>query len=150
MNKAMGNISFDILLVEDNMADILLLQEALEDIDLDLRLHVVNNGEDAMDYLQQVESYKAAARPDLILLDLNLPKKNGFAVLEEIKQDAKLKHIPVIILSTSKAREDINRCYRLQANCYITKPLELDAFMVTIQRIADFWLQTVKLPESGK
>jgi CheY-like chemotaxis protein len=136
----------EVLLVEDNAADILLLQEALEDIGLDLNLYVVHNGEEAMSYLQQSGPYLEAVRPDLILLDLNLPKKNGFSVLEEIKQDSKLKQIPVIVLSTSQAQEDIDRCYLLQANCFITKPSDLEVFITVVKGIGEYWLDTVKLP----
>jgi two-component system response regulator len=140
---------FEVFLIEDNQADILLLQEALEEIELNINLHVVHDGEEAISFLQQVEPYRGAVRPDLILLDLNLPKKNGFSVLEEIKQDAKLEQIPVIVLTTSQAQEDIDRCYRLCANCFITKPTDLEEFMEMVKSIGQYWLNTVKLP-SGK
>lgn len=146
MDKKKNKNLFDILLVEDNAADILLLEEALADIAVKINLHVVNNGEEAISYLQQVEPFKAAIRPDLILLDLNLPKKNGFEVLEEIKQDSKLQQIPVVILSTSQAPEDVSRSYQLHANCYISKPSDLDRFMAVINSILGFWLSTVSLP----
>lgn len=146
MDKKKNKNLFDILLVEDNAADILLLEEALADIAVKINLHVVNNGEEAISYLQQVEPFKAAIRPDLILLDLNLPKKNGFEVLEEIKQDSKLQQIPVVILSTSQAPEDVSRSYQLHANCYISKPSDLGRFMVVVQSIFGFWLNTVSLP----
>lgn len=146
MNKEKNKDLFDILLVEDNAADILLLEEALVDTAMKINLHVVNNGEEAMSYLQQVEPFKAAIRPDLILLDLNLPKKNGFAVLQEIKQDWKLQQIPVVILSTSQAPEDVSRSYQLHANCYISKPSDLSRFMAVVQSIFGFWLNTVSLP----
>lgn len=138
---------FNILLVEDNAADILLLQEALEDLELNIHLSVVNNGEEAMSYLSRAEPFAGAARPDVILLDLNLPKKNGFSVLQEIKQNLKLKDIPVIVLSTSQAQEDVNRCYKLQANCFITKPSDLESFMEVVRGIGEFWLGTVRLPQ---
>lgn len=146
MDKKKNKNLFDILLVEDNAADILLLEEALADIAVKINLHVVNNGEEAISYLQQVEPFKAAIRPDLILLDLNLPKKNGFEVLEEIKQDSKLQQIPVVILSTSQAPEDVSRSYQLHANCYISKPSDLGRFMAVINSIFGFWLSTVRLP----
>lgn len=146
MDKKKNKNLFDILLVEDNAADILLLEEALADIAVKINLHVVNNGEEAISYLQQVEPFKAAIRPDLILLDLNLPKKNGFEVLEEIKQDSKLQQIPVVILSTSQAPEDVSRSYQLHANCYISKPSDLGRFMAVINSILGFWLSTVSLP----
>lgn len=146
MDKKKNKNLFDILLVEDNAADILLLEEALADIAVKINLHVVNNGEEAISYLQQVEPFKAAIRPDLILLDLNLPKKNGFEVLEEIKQDSKLQQIPVVILSTSQAPEDVSRSYQLHANCYISKPSDLGRFMSLINSIFGFWLSTVRLP----
>jgi len=146
MNKERDKDLFDILLVEDNAADILLLEESLADIAMKINLHVVNNGEEAMSYLQQIEPFRAAIRPDLILLDLNLPRKNGFAVLEEIKKDSKLRQIPVVILSTSQAPEDISRSYQLHANCYIIKPSDFSRFMAVIQSIVEFWLSTVRLP----
>jgi len=149
MNKEKSRDFYEILLVEDNAADILLLQEAIEDLDHDIRLHlqVVNNGEMALKYLYQQESYAAAARPDLILLDLNLPRKNGFSVLQEVKQNMKLQEIPVIVLSTSQAPEDVRRCYQLHANCFITKPSDLEDFMETVKSIAEFWLGRVRLPK---
>jgi len=135
---------FEVLLIEDNQADILLLQETLRDIELDINLHVVYNGEEAISFLH--EPYREAARPDLILLDLNLPKKNGFSVLEDIKQDAELMQIPVIVFSTSQAQEDIDRCYRLHANCFIVKPSNLDDFIKVVKCIGEYWLNIVKLP----
>jgi two-component system, chemotaxis family, response regulator Rcp1 len=137
---------FKVLLVEDNAADILLLQEAMEDIELNINLHVVHNGEEAMSFLQQAGPYLEAVRPDLILLDLNLPRKNGFTVLEEVKQDVKLQQIPVIVLSTSQAQEDIDRCYRQHANCFITKPTDLEEFLKVVKGIGQYWLNTVRLP----
>lgn len=135
-----------VLLVEDNAADILLLHEALEDFSMNIDLQVVHNGEEAVKYLHRREPYGDAEMPDLILLDLNLPRVNGFEVLEMIKQDNLLKHIPVIVLSTSQAEEDINRSYQLHANCFITKPLNLDRFMDVVGDIGSFWLSIVRLP----
>jgi len=142
--------NFNILLVEDNAADILLLEEAIADLGLELDLHVVNNGEEAMSYLMCRPPYEDAVRPDLILLDLNLPRKNGFDVLEEIKDDRYLLQIPVIILSTSRAEEDINRCYLLSANCFVNKPSDLEQFIEVMRSLASFWLNTACLPNSGK
>ena len=146
MNNEKKMDFFDVLLVEDNAADILLLQEVLKDTDFNINLHVVNNGEDAMSFLHRIEPFTDAVRPDLVLLDLNLPRKNGFAVLEEIKQDSTLREIPVIILSTSQAQEDVSRSYQLHANCYICKPSDLGRFMSVIKNITKYWLDTVSLP----
>lgn len=136
-----------ILLVEDNAADILLFEEALMDICMNLNLNVVNNGEEAMAYLHRIPPFENAASPDLILLDLNLPKKNGFSVLEEVKQDTELLQIPIVVLSTSQADEDIARSYRLGANCFVSKPSDLDRFVGVIRSITSFWLDTVRLPK---
>lgn len=136
-----------ILLVEDNAADILLFEEALMDISMNLNLNVVNNGEEAMAYLHRIPPFENAASPDLILLDLNLPKKNGFSVLEEVKQDTELLQIPIVVLSTSQSDEDIARSYRLRANCFVSKPSDLDRFVGVIRSITSFWLDTVRLPK---
>lgn len=136
----------DILLVEDNQGDARLAQEALKDSKVKNKLHVVYDGIEAMDFLLKRNEYKNAIRPDLIILDLNLPKKDGREVLAEIKADEDLKRIPVVILTISKAEEDILKSYNLHANCYITKPLDLDKFMEVVKSIEDFWLTIVMLP----
>jgi two-component system, chemotaxis family, response regulator Rcp1 len=130
----------EILLVEDNLGDVRLTQEALRDSKVRNRLRVVGDGVEAMTLLRGPEPL-----PDLILLDLNLPKKGGREVLSEIKEDDRLKHIPVVILTTSQAERDILESYRLQANAYVTKPVDLDQFLRVIQSIEAFWLEIVKL-----
>ena len=136
----------EILLVEDNPADVRLTREALSSERLWNNLGVAKDGVEAMAYLRREGRFAAAARPDLILLDLNLPKKDGREVLAEIKADANLKLIPVVVLTTSDAEEDILRSYGLHANCYITKPVDLRQFMKVVKSIEDFWLAIVKLP----
>ena len=136
----------DILLVEDNPGDVRLTQEAFREGKLQTNLHVVTDGEAALQHLRRQGTYAQAARPDLILLDLNLPKKDGREVLAEIKVDDALKSIPVVILTTSKAEQDILKVYNLHANCYITKPVDLEQFLSVVKAIEDFWLQIVKLP----
>ncbi len=136
----------DILLVEDNPGDVRLTIEALKEDKLQNNLHVVRDGIEAMDFLHQEGEYANMPRPDLILLDLNLPKKDGCEVLEEIKADERLKRIPVVILTTSQAEEDILRTYGLHANCYITKPVNLEQFTKVVRSIEQFWLTIVRLP----
>jgi two-component system, chemotaxis family, response regulator Rcp1 len=136
----------EILLVEDNPADVRLTREALKEEKILTNLNVVNDGVEAMEFLLQQGNYGKAVRPDLILLDLNLPKKDGKEVLKEIKHDENLKSIPVVILTVSKAEEDIIKTYNLHANCYITKPLDLVQFSKVVKSIKDFWLTIVKLP----
>jgi two-component system, chemotaxis family, response regulator Rcp1 len=138
----------DILLVEDREGDVRLTQEAFKDSRVLNRLHVVKDGIEALAFLRRERQYSKAVRPDLILLDLNLPKKNGQEVLAEIKQDPDLKRIPVVVLTVSKAEEDILRSYNLHANCYVTKPIELEQFLKAVRGIEDFWLAIVKLPSS--
>jgi chemotaxis family two-component system response regulator Rcp1 len=135
-----------ILLVEDNPGDVRLVQEIFQDGKIFNRLQIARDGEQATDYLRQRGYYQDAPRPDLILLDLNLPKKNGAEVLEEIKTDPKLHSIPVIILTASKAEEDIARAYDHYANCYLTKPIDLNQFISVVQQIKTFWLSIVQLP----
>lgn len=147
MTRVKTENHFEVLLAEDNDADILLLEEVLEEIEQDIHLQVVRNGEEALGYLQGAEPYAGSVRPDLIILDLNLPKCNGFKVLAEIKQDSELRRIPVVIFSTSQAEEDIKRSYQLNANCFITKPSQLSEFIETVKKISDFWFNVVKLPE---
>jgi two-component system, chemotaxis family, response regulator Rcp1 len=136
----------DILLVEDNEGDVRLIQEALRDGKLQNKLYVVRDGVEAMDYLLGHGKFKDAIRPDLILLDLNLPKKDGREVLEEIKNSEDLKRIPVVVLTTSDAETDVLKTYNLHANCYIVKPLDLDHFIRVVRSIESFWLTIVKLP----
>jgi CheY-like chemotaxis protein len=136
----------EILLIEDNPGDIRLVKEVFKDAKLHNNLQVALDGEEAMKMLRQEGEYFKAPRPDLILLDLNLPKKNGLEVLREIKDDEKLKCIPVVILTTSNAEEDLIETYKLDANCYITKPVDLDEFIKVVKSIQNFWLEIVKLP----
>jgi chemotaxis family two-component system response regulator Rcp1 len=136
----------NILLVEDNIGDVRLTKEAFKESQLEAKLLVVYNGEDAIAFLKNKNKFKNVPKPDLILLDLNLPKKDGRQVLKEIKTDPLLKRIPVVILTTSKAIEDIIKAYELHTNCYITKPVGLEEFINVIQCIEKFWLSLVCLP----
>ncbi len=145
-----AGIPIDILLVEDNPGDARLAQEAFKDAKVRNNLYRVEDGVEAMAYLRRQGRYADAVRPDLILLDLNLPKKDGREVLAEIKADDDLKRIPVVILTVSKAEEDILKSYNLHANCYITKPINLDNFLDVVKSIENFWLTIVKLPPNGK
>lgn len=135
--------------MEDNPADVRLTKEALTEGKIRNELDVVDNGEMALGYLRRKGNYASASRPDLILLDLNLPRKNGHEVLAEIKEDSQLKRIPVVILTTSSAEKDILATYNLHANCYITKPVDLNQFMEVVKTIEDFWLTIVRLPPDG-
>jgi two-component system response regulator len=135
-----------ILLVEDSVGDIRLTQEALKESKLKVDLHVVMDGEEAMDFLNKKNKYSDKPTPDVILLDLNLPKKDGRQVLKEIKESPDLKRIPVAVLTISKAEEDILQTYNLHANCYITKPLDLDKFVEVVKSIENFWFTIVTLP----
>ncbi len=139
----------EILLVEDNPGDVRLTREALRDAKVLNRMSVAQDGVEALAFLRRQGPYADAPRPELILLDLNLPKKDGREVLEEIKQDPDLKRIPVVILTTSQAEQDIIRTYNLHANCYVSKPVDLDQFITVIKSIEDFWLTIVKLPPNG-
>jgi two-component system, chemotaxis family, response regulator Rcp1 len=136
----------DILLVEDNPGDVRLAQEALKESKVRNKLFVVDDGVEAMEFLRQQGKYADAPRPDLILLDLNLPRKGGREVLDEVKNDEDLKRIPVVVLTVSRAEEDIVKCYNNHANCYITKPLDFNQFMEVTKAIDNFWLTIVKLP----
>jgi CheY-like chemotaxis protein len=136
----------EILLVEDSPGDVRLTREALREGKVLNELQVVRDGVEALDYLFQRNGYVGASRPDLILLDLNLPKKDGREVLAEIKADSTLKRIPVVVLTTSQSEEDVLRTYDLHANCYISKPVDFDRFIEVIQSIDAFWLSVVKLP----
>ncbi|MER5769746.1 response regulator [Streptomyces sp. NPDC001985] len=138
----------EVLLVEDDAGDELMTREAFEDNKIGNTLHVVRDGLEALDFLYRRKEHANAPRPDLILLDLNLPKYDGRQVLEKIKSDAELSHIPVVVLTTSAAEEDILRSYRLHANAYVTKPVDLDQFMKAIRQIDDFFVTVVKLPRS--
>jgi len=139
----------DILLVEDNPGDVRLTQEALAEAKVRNRLHVVRDGEAAMDFLRRSGEHGAAPRPDLVLLDLNLPKLSGMEVLQAMKDEPKLRQIPVVILTTSEAEEDVLRGYQLQASAYVTKPVDLDRFLGLVQAIDDFWLAVVRYPKEG-
>jgi CheY-like chemotaxis protein len=136
----------EILLVEDNPGDVRLTIEALKEGKVRNNLSVVKDGVEALAFLRREGSFAGATRPDLILLDLNLPKKDGREVLAEIKEDGALRRIPVVVLTTSKAEEDILRTYDLHANCYITKPVDLEQFISVVRSIDDFWLSVVRLP----
>lgn len=138
--------AIQILLVEDNPGDVRLTEEALKDSKVHIRLDVVMDGVEAMDFLRRTGKYANASRPDIILLDLNLPRKDGRTVLAEIKEDELLRRIPVVILTTSDDEHDILRSYDLHANCYITKPLDLRQFATIVKTIENFWFQIVKLP----
>jgi len=136
----------EILLVEDNPGDARLAMEAFKDARVANNLSIVGNGEAALAFLHQQGAYESAPRPDLILLDLNLPRKSGREVLQEIKTDPLLHHIPVVILTTSEAEEDVAHAYHLNANCFITKPVDLEQFFRVVRTIEDFWLTVVRLP----
>jgi CheY-like chemotaxis protein len=138
----------EILLVEDNAGDYRLTQEALREGKVYNNLHWAKDGVEALDFLRRRGAYGNAPRPDLILLDLNLPKKDGREVLSEIKTDAGLRTIPVVILTTSQAEEDIVKSYHLHANCYVTKPVDLEKFIVVVQSIDRFWLTIATLPKA--
>jgi two-component system, chemotaxis family, response regulator Rcp1 len=138
--------TFELLLVEDNPGDVYLTREAFRESRIPLRLNVVSDGEEALLYLRREAPFPHAARPDLVLLDLNLPKKDGRELLAELKADPDLRQIPVIILTTSESSQDVRRAYKLHANCYLTKPFEADAFMNKIRSIEDFWLTIARLP----
>lgn len=135
-----------ILLVEDNEGDILLTKEAFEDAKIINELSVVRDGKEAIDFLSKVGKYDNVTTPNLILLDINLPKKNGHEVLNFIKENDDIKHIPVIMLTTSSSDKDINKSYESYANCYITKPVEVEDFLEIVSKIEDFWISIVKLP----
>jgi two-component system, chemotaxis family, response regulator Rcp1 len=141
--------SIEILLVEDNKSDARLAIEALRDSKIRNTIHHVYDGVEAMNFLHQEDKYIYAPRADLILLDLNLPKKDGREVLAELKQDKDLKRIPVVILTISSDEADILSAYNLYANCYITKPIDLDQFLRVVKCIEDFWLTVVKLPNGA-
>ncbi len=136
----------EILLVEDSPSDVRLTVEALKDAKMRNHLSVVSDGVEAVAFLKKAGKYADSPRPDLIFLDLNLPKKDGREVLREIKQDENIKAIPVVVITTSKSDEDILKSYNLHANCYITKPIDLEQFLIVVKAIESFWLTIVKLP----
>jgi len=142
---AASGVPIEILLVEDNPGDVRLTKEALKDARVRNTLHVAPDGVEALAFLRREGKHNGVPQPDLILLDLNLPKKNGREVLEEIKRDEALRHIPVVILTTSQAERDIAESYRLHANAYVTKPVDLEQFLTVVKSIEQFWLEIVKL-----
>jgi CheY-like chemotaxis protein len=148
MNLVQDRRPITILLVEDNPGDVRLVQEIFKEGRLNNHLEVVSDGVQALQYLKRRGAYAAAVRPGLVLLDLNLPKKNGIEVLAEIKSDPLLRKIPVVVLTASKAEEDILKAYNSYANCYLTKPIDLDDFLEVVQAIKSFWLSIVQLPEA--
>ena len=137
----------EVLLVEDSPGDVRLTQEAFRDANMDIRLHVAYDGVEAMSFLRQEDAHAEAPRPDFILLDLNLPRMDGREVLAQIKADERLRTIPTVILTTSDSEADIVKSYQLQANCYLSKPVQLEAFEGLVKSINDFWLTRVKLPQ---
>jgi chemotaxis family two-component system response regulator Rcp1 len=139
--------AIEILLVEDNPGDARLTLEGMREAKVKNRVHVVEDGVEAMAFLRRQGRYSEASRPDLILLDLNLPRKDGRAVLAEVKADPDLKRIPVVILTTSRAEEDVLKAYDLHANCYITKPVDLTQFLKIVALMDEFWLNVVTLPQ---
>lgn len=147
MNMNAQSKHIEILLVEDNPGDVDLTRDALEQGKILNRLHVADDGLEALAFLRREGKYADAVRPDLILLDLNLPKMDGRELLAEVKQDPDLKRIPVVVLTTSEAEQDILKAYDLHANCYISKPVDLNQFLSVVKSIEDFWLSIVKLPK---
>lgn len=148
MSRKQGDKPIEILLVEDNPGDARLAAEAFKEGDKKSpnRLHVVEDGVEAMEFLRRENGYAEVPKPNIILLDLNLPRKDGREVLAEVKSDDELKKIPVIVMTTSQAEEDIVKSYELQANAYITKPIDFDNFMSSVESVESFWLETVELP----
>jgi two-component system, chemotaxis family, response regulator Rcp1 len=136
----------EILLVDDNIGDVVLTKEALKGADFTNRVNIARDGFEALDFLRRTGKFSNAPRPDLILLDINMPRKNGCEVLEEIRRDEELKLIPVVILTSSEAEDDIRRAYELGANCYVTKPADLDEMVKVVQAIDFFWTSVAKLP----
>jgi CheY-like chemotaxis protein len=136
----------DILLVEDNKGDVGLIEEVLEETKIRNRLHIAEDGEEAMLFLHNEGKFSGSPRPDIILLDLNSPKKDGREILKEIKEDNNLRSIPIVVLTSSNSEKDIIRSYELHANAYVTKPLDLNEFINVVKSIINFWLEVVKLP----
>jgi chemotaxis family two-component system response regulator Rcp1 len=145
-----NNMALEVLLVEDSPGDVRLTQEAFRTANTAVHLHVTSDGVEAMAFLKREGVYADAPRPDLTLLDLNMPRMDGREVLARIKGDDRLKTIPTVILTTSEAEEDIAKSYKLHANCYFSKPVQLDAFEDLVKSINNFWLATAKLPGQGK
>ncbi|WP_340106217.1 response regulator [Rhodohalobacter sp. 8-1] len=145
----MNNL-LNILLVEDNAGDIMLIKDALEDTDSSVQVNVVNNGEKAIHYLNKEGEFKHSNKPDLVILDINLPRINGHEVLRFIKNNDEIKELPVVMLSSSSADTDINMSYKEYANCYVTKPIGVDEFTDTIHAIKNFWLSLAQLPDKNK
>ena len=148
MNASASSEPIQILLVEDSPGDVRLTREVLRDARIANELHIVGDGEEAMRFLRRQGAFDGVPRPDLILLDLNLPRKDGREVLAELKEDPDLHLIPVIVLTTSAAEQDVLRSYDLNAACYITKPIDLDEFISVVRSIESFWLSIVRLPHS--
>jgi CheY-like chemotaxis protein len=148
MNIVQEGTPIEILLVEDDPGDVLMTREALADSKLINSLHVVNNGEEAIEFLRREGEHDAAPRPDLVLLDLNLPRLDGREVLSIIKNDSAFRSIPVVVLTTSDAEEDVLRSYDLHANAYVTKPVDFAAFVQVVRQIDDFFLSVVRLPKN--
>jgi chemotaxis family two-component system response regulator Rcp1 len=146
MSFEIQSVPIDILLVEDNAGDVRLTQEVLKNSKVRNTLIVASNGQEALNCLRRQGKYAGTSRPDLILMDLNLPVMDGREVLAQIKEDPDLKRIPVVILTTSKAEEDILKTYNLHANCYVTKPVDLEQFVKVVKSMEDFWLAIVKFP----
>ncbi|BAB73666.1 MAG TPA: response regulator [Nostoc sp. UBA8866] len=146
MNMTTAIMPIEVLLVEDNPGDVELTRIALEDSKISVHLSVVEDGVEAMAFLRKQDKYANVPHPDIVLLDFNLPRKDGREVLAEIKTDSYLKRIPVVVLTTSQAEEDILKAYNLAANCYITKPVDFDQFVRIVQSIENFWFAIVKLP----
>jgi chemotaxis family two-component system response regulator Rcp1 len=149
MNELLSGRTVEILLVEDNPGDARLTREALREGKIRNNLHHVKDGVEAMEFLRRIGPHAAAPRPDIILLDLNLPRKDGREVLADLKADPVLRMIPVVVLTTSEAEQDIVRTYELHANCYITKPVDLEKFITIVRAIEDFWLAIVRLPAAA-
>jgi chemotaxis family two-component system response regulator Rcp1 len=149
MKEAAQGTFVDVLLVEDNPGDVRLTQEAFREANPAVRLHVASDGVEAMAFLKREKPHQRAPRPDLILLDLNLPKMDGREVLAQIKGDESLRTIPTIILTTSESEADIVKSYQLQSNCYLCKPVQLEAFESLVSSINEFWLVRAKLPAQG-
>jgi len=145
MNETDGPV--EILLAEDNPGDVMLTKKALEEGKLANNLHVTTDGVDALEFLRQEGEYEDAPRPDLVLLDLNMPRKDGEDVLKEMQADDSLNRIPVVVLTSSESEEDIAKSYELNANAYLTKPVDFDGFVEIVNRMEEFWFQVVKLPE---
>lgn len=149
MNSQVAERPMEILLVDDNPGDVRLTAEALKDGEVENRLHTAKDGMEAIAFLRRKGRYTDAPRPDLILLDLNMPRMNGRQVLAEIKEDSALKHIPVVILTGSREMDDVVKTYDLHANCYVTKPIDFEQFTMMVKSITDFWLTIVRLPSEA-